>query len=77
MCYEGESEAEFFAALSSSRRSGAPPVEAMRKGRIVHGASLPWFLIFCKRLLSEGGISVCQTALSKIIKLSRITLLVG
>ena len=25
----------------------------MRKGRIVHGASLTWFLIFCKRLSSE------------------------
>jgi hypothetical protein len=28
-------------------------VEAMRKRRIVHGASLPWFLIFCKILPSE------------------------
>jgi hypothetical protein len=30
-----------------------PAVEAMRKRRIVHGASLTDFLIFCNKLLSE------------------------
>ena len=35
------------------RRNGEPAVEAMWNRRIVHGASLTWFLIFCKRLSSE------------------------
>jgi hypothetical protein len=30
-----------------------PAVEAMRERRIVHGASLTDFLIFCNKLLSE------------------------
>jgi hypothetical protein len=40
----------FFQAFAARERK--PTVEAMRKGRIVHGASLTLFLIFCKRLSS-------------------------
>ena len=34
-------------------RNGEPAAEGMRKRGIVHGASLTWFLIFCKRLSSD------------------------
>jgi hypothetical protein len=33
-----------------SATTGAPVVEAMRKRRIVHRASVAYLLIFCKRL---------------------------
>jgi hypothetical protein len=33
-------------------------VEAMRKRRVVHGASLTWFLIFCKRLSALIALAV-------------------
>jgi hypothetical protein len=40
-----------FRGVTSAGKGAA--VEAMRKHRIVHGASLTQFLIFCKRLSSE------------------------
>jgi hypothetical protein len=45
----GKSFSRTFAlALEAPQRE--PAVEAMRKRRIVHGASLTGFLIFCNRL---------------------------
>jgi hypothetical protein len=38
-------------ALEASERE--PADEAVRKGRIAHGASLPIFLIFCNKLLES------------------------
>jgi hypothetical protein len=40
-------------SVASEAPEREPRVEAMRKGRIVHGASLTQFLFFCKRLPSE------------------------
>jgi hypothetical protein len=39
--------------LRETRRDGRRRSWAMRKRRIVHEASLAWFLIFCKILLSD------------------------
>jgi hypothetical protein len=33
-------------------------VEAVRKGGIVHEASLPWFLVFCKRIVALLALGV-------------------
>jgi hypothetical protein len=40
----------FSVAIAAPERE--PAVEAMRKRRIIHGASLTWFLIICNRLSS-------------------------
>ena len=55
MGYAELTEQKFFSALLSWREAPErePAVDAMRKRRIVHGASLTWFLIFCKRLFSK------------------------
>jgi hypothetical protein len=51
------------------RRNGELAVEAMRKRRIVHGASLNWLLIFCKGLSSEP--SFRQASIQKQRTLAR------
>jgi hypothetical protein len=57
MGYEEKATKIFSRRFRSQRRLEAPaltpPVEAIRKGRIGHVASLVQFLIFCKDLLFE------------------------
>jgi hypothetical protein len=60
MGYAGRSVQTFSSGFSMALRGAGTGAcaEAMRKGRIVHGASLPIFLIFCKKLLALTMLAV-------------------